>query len=356
MTGKTTTGTRTQFSTYMADLGSVFRIDHDYFNSLSLCLILDEELQLVETPVANPIIHSSSFSLFSYSFEVFHHNLVAAEFSNYLFADIMVYPLHPTSFSSGEFLEQPLAGTSAFALKFGTQIFELSFNMFDFGGIIKSVDACDSEVIYSQINTENNISQSIVNGINILTESEQKENSAFFIHSQEAFAYFPREVFFVAFRDIEFELLPFVNQTQNKNVPFEVCASLEVVPDRSVIDNWFGFSFLDHPAGLFDAGNSELRRQSLPQSFIHERMQFNVISDIILPCSINTELQPLAVGFNGVNYFRGGSNLKFCCSDNLHRDTETFKLFKPGAGVWQVASGGEWGNHSNLWSIKPKRK
>ena len=355
-TRKTAAGTKSQVTAFMADLGSIVRLDSDNFNAFSFCFVLDKTLQLMETPVANPIVHSLSSACFPYSFKVLHHNPVAVEFRNNVFTDIMVYPLHPTSFSSGEFLEQPLAGTSAFSLKFGTQIFELPFGFFDFGGIIKPAGACDSEIVYSEINAKNSILQCVVNGLNLFRESEQKESSAFFIHSQEAFAYIPREVFFVAFGDIEFKLLPFVEQTQNKNVPFEVCASWEIVSDRSAIDGWLGFSLLDHPAGLFDASNSKLRRQCLPQCFINKGVELDIIPDILLPCSINTELQSFAVSFNGVNYFRNGRNFDFSCCNTLHRDARPVKLFKYGVGVWQVASGGEKGNHSKMRGIEPIQK
>ena len=355
-TRKTAAGTKSQVTAFMADLRSIVRLDSDNFNSFSFCFVLDKTLQLMETPVANPIVHSLSSACFPYSFKVLHHNLVAAESGNDIFTDIMVYPLHPTSFSSGEFLEQPLTGTSAFSLKFGTQIFEFPFSAFDFGGIIKPVAACDSKVIYSQVNTENSILRSVANEFNLFGESEQKESSAFFIHSQEAFTCLPREVFFIAFRDIEFEFLPFVEQTQNKNVSFEVSASWEIVSDRSAIDGWLGFSLFVHPAGLFDASNSKLRRQGLPQCFINEGVELDIIPDIILPCSINTELQSFAVSFDSVNYFRSGRNLDFSCCNTLHKDAKSVKVFKYGAGVWQVASGGKKGNHSKLWDIKPIQK
>ncbi|MFH1065653.1 MAG: hypothetical protein V1734_04080 [Nanoarchaeota archaeon] len=354
MAGKTAFGTRTQFTTSMADLGGIGRLDSDYFNAFPFSFVLDEELQLMETPVAYPIIHSFSPPLFSYSFKVFHHNLVSIKTGNNASADVMVYPLHPTSFSSREFLEQPPAGTSAFGLKLGTQMFELPFGLLDFSGIIKLPAACDSEVVYPKVNTENSILRSGVNGVNILGESEQKESPSFFIHSQEAFAYFPREVFFVAFRDVEFELLPFVEQTQNKNAPFEVCASWEIVPDRSVIDDWLGFSLLGHPAGLLDAGDSELRWQCFPQCFINKRVELNIIPDFILPSSVNTELQTPAVGLDSSGYLWSCSNLDFCCSNNLHMGNRAVKVFKPCAHLCQVASGGEMGGRSKLRGIRPK--
>ncbi|MDI6738710.1 MAG: hypothetical protein QME12_09465, partial [Nanoarchaeota archaeon] len=353
MAGKTTSGTRTQAAASMADSGSIGRLDPHYFNAFSFCLVLNKELQLIKTPVAYPIVHSFSLPLFSYSSEVFHYNLVSIKVGNNAFTDVMVYPLHPTSFSSREFLEQPPAGTSAFGLKLGTQMSELSFGLLDFSRIIKFPAACDSEVVYPEVNTENCILRSAVNGINILGESKQKERSSFFVHSQEAFAYVPGEVCFVAFRDIEFELLPFVEQTQNKNISFEVCISWEIVPDRSVIDNRLGLSLLDHPAGLLDAGDSELGRQCLPQCLINERVELNIIPNMILPCSINTELQSFAVSSDSSSYLWSCSNPDFCCSNNLHTGNRAVKVFKPCAHGCQVASGGEMGNRSKLRGIRP---
>ena len=95
MARKTTlTGTRTKLTTPMADLGSVVRFNSIDNNSLSLSFVLDETLQLIETPITENPVHPFSFSLFSDAFKVFHYNLVSVKIGNNVFTDTMVFMLH----------------------------------------------------------------------------------------------------------------------------------------------------------------------------------------------------------------------------------------------------------------------
>jgi len=84
-TRKTTRQTRTKLTASMADLRSVVRLNPNNFDSFSFSFVLDKALQLEETPIANPIVHSLSSPLFSYTFEVFHYNLVSIEIGNNVF-------------------------------------------------------------------------------------------------------------------------------------------------------------------------------------------------------------------------------------------------------------------------------
>ncbi len=129
MARKTTFQTSTQLTTPMADLGSVVRLDPLNHYSFSFSFVLDETLQLIETPVAQHPIEFPAFSLFPDAFQVFHNNLVSIEIGNNVFTYTMVNMLHPTSFSSRKFFKQSLTGTSAFRLKLGTQILEFPFEI-----------------------------------------------------------------------------------------------------------------------------------------------------------------------------------------------------------------------------------
>ena len=302
-TRKTTRKAKTKSTALMADLGGMMGINPDKSNAFPFSLILDKALQLKEAPIANPIIHYFSFSLFSYPLKVFHYNPVSVEFGNNIFTYVMVNPLHPTSFSPRKFLEKPFAGTSAFALKFGTQIFELSLDLFDFSRIIKPAVRSNSKVIYSEVNTQNNILRNVVNSINLFRECKQEESPAFIVHTQEALAYLPREIFFVTFRNIEFELLPFVKQSQYKNIIFKIGTSLEIISYRSTFDDWFRFSLFYHAACLFDTSNCKLRWQGIPQSCISKRMEFDVITNFILPSNINTKIQSFSISLNSIDNF-----------------------------------------------------
>jgi hypothetical protein len=156
-TTKQTTITRTKLPTIGTDLGSIVRSNFNKFNSLSFSFVLDKTLQLEETPIANPIVHSLSSIEISNSLEVFHHNFVSIKFGNNCLADVMIYPLHKPFLSTRDFSQQSLCRPCAFALEFTSQEFEFSFNLFDLGGIKELPVGSDSEIINPQVHTESSV-------------------------------------------------------------------------------------------------------------------------------------------------------------------------------------------------------
>jgi hypothetical protein len=331
-TRKTTIGTTTKMPASMANLRGIVRLDLDKFNSLSFSLILDETLQLEERPVANPIVQYPSPIGFSNSFEVLHYYLASVKLGNNVFTDVVVYPSHPTSFSSRDFLEQSLAGTSAFTLKLGTQIFELPFDLLDFGRIIKPAVRTDGEVVYSEVNAQNGMlrATSLLSGINLFRECEQKEASSFFIQSQKAFRDFPIKIFSIAFRNIQFELLPAIQQSQDENISFEVSTSGEIIPDGSSFYEWASLSFLDQSTSLLHASDCYLggKLETLSDCLVDSVMQFEVLSDFVLPSVINTELQRFSVSLDSSNKFLGWINPDFCSDSCSHSDCNSEQVFK----------------------------
>lgn len=335
-TSKTTRQTRTNLTASMADLGSVVRFNPNNFNAFSFSFVLDKALQLEEAPITENPIHLPSFSLFPDAFEVFHYNLVSVEVGNNVFTYTMVYMLHPTSFSSRELLEKPLSGTSAFRLKFGTQILKFPFGLFYFSRIIKPAVRTDSEVVYSKVNAQNNVLRTVVllSGSNLFRECKQKETSAFFIHTQKAFINFPVKIISVTGRDIELELLPTSEQPQNNSVSFEVSTSSEVVSDRCSFDDWFGFSFFDHSTSLSHTSDCYLSRkfETLSDCMVNSVMEFEVLGNVMLPRIINTELQGFSISFDSGDYFGSGIDSNFCSYNSSHIDSKTEQVFKTFGG------------------------
>ena len=333
MARKTTLrGTRTKLSTSMADLGSVVRFNPINNNPFSFSFVLDKALQLEEAPITENPVHLPAFSLFPDTFQVFHHNLVSIEIGNNVFAYTMVYVLHPTSFSSRELLEKPFSGASAFRLKFGTQILKFPLGSLNFSRIIKPTVRTDGEVVYSKVNAQNNVLRTVVllSGSNLFRECEQEKTSAFFIHTQEAFIHFPVEVISVTSRDVKLELLPTLEQPQNKSVSFEVCTSGKIVSNRCSFDNWLGFSLFDHTTSLSHTSDCYLRRKfkSLSNRMVNSVMEFEVLSDFMLPSIINTELQGFSVSLDGGNYFKSWIDSNFCSHNSSHRNYKTLDIFK----------------------------
>lgn len=332
MANKICRRTRTKLSTSGTDLGSVVRFDSNNFNSFSFGFVLDKILKLIETPVAYPIVHPLSSTLISYSFQVFHNNLVSVEIGNNVFAYIVVYPSHVTSFSSREIFEKSLAGTSAFGLQFVTQMFELPFSLLDVSRIIKPAVRTDGKVVYSEVNAQNNVLRTVVllSGSNLFRECEEKETSAFLIHSQKAFINFPVEVISITRRDIEVELLPIFEQPQNKSVAFEISTSWKIVSDRSSFYDWIGFSLLDHATSLSYTSDSYLswEFESLPDCMVDGIMELEVLSYFMLPSIINAELQCFGVSPNSGNYLWSWIDSNFGSYNNSHKNYKTLDIFK----------------------------
>jgi hypothetical protein len=288
-------------------------------------------LQLEETPIANPIVHSFSSPLFPDTFQVFHYNLVSVEIGNNVFTDVVVYPSHESFFSSRGFFKQSLTGTSTFGLKFTTQILELPFSLLDFSRIIKPAVRTNSEVVYSKVNAQNNVLRTTVllSGSNLFRECEQEETSIFFINPQEAFLDIPTEVFFVTVGDSKWDFNPAFNSSQTQDIIFEGSTTGKVVSHTYFIDSWFGLSFFDHSTGLFDTSYSELAMQTnISKMLIDKRMELDVVLDMFIPSSVDTELQPFRVDFESFDYFRSGFDSNFCSDSCSHKDIGGEQVFK----------------------------
>ncbi len=343
MARKTTFGTSTQLTASMADLGSIVRLNPNNFNTIHSSFVFDKALQLIETPVANPIVNPLSSSLFPNSFEVFYNNLISFKVGNNILTYAMIYPLHPTSFSSREISKQSLAGTSAFILKFGTQILELPFDLLDFSRIVKPTVGSDSKVIYSEVNAQNMVLRTnvLLSGSNLFRECEQEKTPSFFIHAKQTLLNTPTEIIRITSRNVQVELLPIFQQSYNECISFQVSTSWEVIPDGSSFNNWLCLGSLDHPTSLPHTSDCYLGRQfkSFPNSLVDFIMQFEVLSDFMLPSIINAELQGFSVSFDSPDYLRTGSNLNFGSDIRSHNNMVEEHLYKP-YGYMSSAKGG----------------
>jgi len=329
-TNKISMGTRTKLSTVRADLACVVRLNLFYNDAFHAGFVGDEALQLIEAPVANPIINYLSSVLFSYSFEVFQNNLATVEIGDNIFADVVINPSHVTSFSSRDFLEQSLGTSSAFSLELSSEIFEFSLCLLHNTAIKEPCVACDCEVVYSEVNAQNDTLRATVllNGINLFRESENKKASVLPINSEKALTDFPVKIFLIAGGNVELELLSSFKQSQNQDISFEISTAREVVSDTCLLDDWLSLSLLDHSACLTYAGDCELRWQGLPETLIDKRMEFNIIPNLPAPSIIDAELQSLCISLDSPNYFISGVNLDFStdgCSHNTCKEQQIFK-------------------------------
>jgi hypothetical protein len=318
-TNKRTTRTRTKLSTFGTDLGSVVRLDLDKFNSLPFSFVLDETLQLKETPIANPIIHSPSKISSSNPLEVFHHNLISIKLGNDCFADVVIYPSHKPLLSTRDFSQQSLSRLCAFALEFTSQEFEFPFNLFDLRGVEELSIRSDSEIIYSQVHTESSV-RTRTDGA-FLGECEHEETFVFGINPQKAFINFPTEIIFEASRDSERNFNSSFDCRDTQDIILERETSGRVISNGTEFNKGFSLSSFNHPTSLFNAGDSKLRRQShLFQSQINKWMKLDVIHNSQLPSFINTELHSFFIGSNSLNNFFSyfNSNLNGCSGSHRY--------------------------------------
>lgn len=316
MANKRRTRTRTQQSTFGTDLGSVIRSNLDNFNPLSFSFVLDKTLQLEETPITNPIIHSFSSPSISNTFEVFHNNLASIKIVYNFLADAMINCSYKTLLSARDSFKQSSSRPCAFALQFISQELEFPFNLFDFGRVEELPVRSDCKIMDSQVHTENSV-RTRTDGA-FLGECEQEEALAFRINPQKAFINFPTEIIFEALRDNEWNFDSAFDCGDAQDIIFKRKTSGRIVSDRTEFNKRFTLSFLDKSTGLFYAGNGELGRQAeSSQVCVNKWMEFDIILDSHLPCFVNTQLQSCLVDGNSVNNLLPWFNSNFsCCSDS----------------------------------------
>src|SRR3989344_1201516 len=251
MARKKTFGTRAKISTLGAGLGSMEWIDLNYFNPFSDCLVSYEILQLEETPITQPVVHSFTLSQFSNPFKVLYNNGMSIKVIHYLLTDVMIAPSHKPFFSSRNLLEKLSAGTSAFTLKLGSQSLEFEFCSFDAIGAEKLLVRSNSNIIYSDINAKNSVLEVRAFSIDIFGECEHEKASAFTINSQKAFINLPSEVFFVAIWDSERNFDSPFDCGNAQDVILHRDASGEIISHRTEFNNWLSLSLFNNPTGLF---------------------------------------------------------------------------------------------------------
>ncbi len=324
-TSKRSIGTRTNIAANMADLACVDRVNSIYHDPSSFSFIGNEALQLVEAPIAEPVIHFPASPQLPYPFKVFHYNPVSIKAGNNILADIVVIPSHKPLFFSREIPKKPSAGMSAFGLQFTTQVSEFPFNLLDFTAVIEPAVRSDSNVIYAEVNAKNPMITRAC--INLFSKSKQEESSAFSIYSEQAFLDLPIiEILPIAIRNIKSKGISLADSSYGKNITFELGTSWEVVSDACSVDDWLASSFLNHACCLLDAGNCQLSWQSLPpQGVIDEWMQSDIIPNLAFPSLIDTELQSLAVSLDCPDYLWSGWNLDFGYSPSNHAYIKSYK-------------------------------
>src|SRR3989338_4847642 len=333
-TTETTFGTRTQRTTFMADTRGIHRIGCNNLNAFSFSFIFNEELQLSETPIANPPIEDYASSLFSYSFKVLHYNLVPDKIRHNLFTDVMVYPGHETSFSSRKLPKKSSGIVGAFGLKLLPDIFESAFSLLNTCGTKEFTSGSYNKVVDSKINAKNLVFKSAF--IYFSGKYENEITSAFTVNLQQTLFNIPgSEIVSIAFRNVKDKTFTFVNSPNSEDIAVQISTAGKIIPDRTPVDDWLGFSTLNYSTSLFNACNRYLRWQQEVSSQVHinNMMEFKIVFYPHFPSSIYTELQSLRISLGSVNYFTGCRNLNLGCCDGLHQFKKSSFNYKPCASM-----------------------
>ena len=343
-TNKRRTFTRTQQSTFGTDLGSIVRLDLNKFNSFNFCLVFDKLLKLEKTPIANPIIHSSTEISSSNPLEIFHNNFSSVKIVYDLLADVMINPSHKPLLFSRQLFEKSFGASSAFALEFTSQEFEFPFNLFDFRGVEELSVRSDSKIINPQVHTENSV-RTRTNGA-FLGECEQEEAFTFGINSQKAFINFPIEVRFITIWNSKRNFNPSFDCGNTQNIILERETSWSIISNRTELNKRIGLSLLNKTTSLFNTGDSKLRRQSKSsQVLINKGMEFDIISNSHFPSSINTELHSFLVDSNSINNFLSWFNSNFSCCSGSHTNTNNHSYINLTEGIFPPTH--EWAGIQN---------
>ena len=322
-TRETTGFASAESATLVAQLGSVCRLNPDYFNSSPLGFVLDEALKLEVAPVAYPVVHSLAKPSSPDSFEVFQHYLSTIKSGDDALADVVINPSHEPLLSATQLPKKLLGRTSAFSLKNRTQMLKLSLDLLDFGRMEEPAFAGDGEVVNSEVNAKNTFLQSIVKTINLFREPKQEETFTFSIDTQEAFSQLPAfEVFNVTGRNFDVEFLSAFEQPQSENIALETGRTGEIVANRSFADYGLAFGSLNHSTSLPDTSHSKLCWQGLPQPLVNEGVQFDVVPYSAIPSLVNAELQSLTVSPDSNNYLIGSDDFDLGNSNSTTNHTQ----------------------------------
>jgi len=323
----TTNKTRMTNKFIMADttlFGSVSGVEIDNPDSSSGCFVVYEGLQLSKCPLMHPFVVSGCSSDVA---QVFHHDYRWITADDAL-ADSMVSPSHKPCPSATEAFEMPLGRFSAFGLKSANQRIMFNPETLDLFPV-EQIIGCDCKIVYADINSKNSGLETRAFGIDVFSECEEEETSASFVHPKKTLSDIPTEIFFVTVGDSEWNLNPALDCTDAQDIAFEGCTSWEVIPDRCSVDSWLGLSLFDHTTTLPDTSDSELALQTKSSEMLIDKwMEFDVIPDVFIPSSINTELQSFTIYLNSFDYFRSWSDFDFSCCSCLHKMYKEQPIFK----------------------------
>jgi len=195
---------RTDKTTGGAGLRSHIRLDKLNNFTFSFSFVLDKALQLKEAPVVEPSVKSLALADLADSLEIFHNNHISTA-DNILAHNMVVVP-HKAFLSATQLPKKSFGRFCAFALQPFTQVVELSD--LGFWSFKENSLACNSEVVYSDINTNYFLVATRSSGVNISGKCDVKEQLSFSVLDDFKSLVIPVNVFPVVFRNFYWNILP----------------------------------------------------------------------------------------------------------------------------------------------------
>lgn len=152
---ETTMSGSMETSTLGTGPGGILSRNFNDFNTLPFSLVGQELLELIEAPVMQPSVESSTFALFTNSLERLQYDCVTSfESPDYLLGNLVVNMSHEAVFPPSYFSKQSLAGAGAFSLKLGSEVSELGFSLLYPPAFEELAIGSDSQFVDSQVNTD----------------------------------------------------------------------------------------------------------------------------------------------------------------------------------------------------------
>ena len=240
---------RTEFKAIRTGLGSKIGLYKDNSFAFSFSFILDEVLEMIETPRIEPSVEffaHKPIPTLSYSFKVFQNDNICV--LDNLFAYEMVDVPHIAFLPSRKQFELSLTGFCAFALQPSPQVLEL--HNLGLTTLENPAIRTDSKVVYSDINTQ---MKSIRNGldIDISGKCDVKEESALFVNSQKGSLVTPIKIFKIIFWNLNRNINPLSNGGESDFILTESKSPLIKSKRHHFLKSWFrAFICFDRFKGL----------------------------------------------------------------------------------------------------------
>ncbi len=298
-------------------LASHVRIDKNCLLPLHLCFVSNHILQLPKSPAINPSVKSFSHVFIPASSDV--RQVLKDEHiscADDLFADSMVEVAHVTFPSARQSLKLSSGRLCAFALQSSSQ----PLMLLDSGLMARENIslACDGEVVYSDINTNNFLRVTVSS--DVFGDCDVKEPSSLLVFDEHCSLEIPTMVFRVVFGDVKRNINSLVVGSNSYLIPFETCKSF-VKKNRSRFDKWFRTSQVFGTLGAFKSPSNSIHSKlrfkikSASKFLIDKAVKREFMFNVVLPTSIDSELNGLLIRI------RNSLNLRDFLNLNFHRDT-----------------------------------